>query len=82
LSKENLSFALTSLVGTFVVTGIFPLAKQSPSNEVMIIMCMSSKDIAAPTPLSIHHTYPIIKFIGIFTVDETGNVNAAHSLTV
>jgi hypothetical protein len=27
----------------FVVTGILPLAKQSLSNEVMIIMCMSSK---------------------------------------
>ena len=25
------------------MTGILPLAKQSPLNEVMIIMCMSSK---------------------------------------
>ena len=30
-------------VGTFVATGILPLAEQSPLNEVMIIMCMSSK---------------------------------------
>jgi hypothetical protein len=30
-------------VGNFVATGIPPLAVQSPLNEVMIIMCMSSK---------------------------------------
>ena len=30
-------------VDTFVATGILPLAEQSPLNEVMIIMCMSSK---------------------------------------
>ena len=29
-------------VGTFVVTGILPLAKQSRSDEVIIIMCMLS----------------------------------------
>ena len=30
-------------LGTFVATGILPLAEKSPLNEVMIIMCMSSK---------------------------------------
>ena len=30
-------------VGTFVAPGILPLAEQSHLNEVMIIMCMSSK---------------------------------------
>ena len=39
-------------------------------------------DLVAAPSLSIHHSYLNHKDYWLFTVDETGNLNAAHSLSI